>query len=61
MKFLWLGIIKKKKEKNVFVTVLLKILNFFIYGELYTKNDEIIFFRTITCKYLSRNVINGAA
>ena len=51
MEFLCLSIVKGKNE--IFVAVLLKKLNFFIYGEFYTKNDKTIFFRTITCKYMS--------
>ena len=30
--------------------------DFFIYGEFYTKNYKTIFFRTITCRCMSRNV-----
>ena len=37
-------------EKEIFEAVLLKNVNFFIYGEFYTKNYETIFIRTITCK-----------
>ena len=59
MKFLCLSIVKRKNE--IFVAVLLKNLNFFIYGEFYTKNYKPIFFRTVTCKCMSRNVVNGAA
>ena len=44
MEFLCLGIVKKKNEKEIFIAVLLKILNFFIYGEFYTKNYKTIFF-----------------
>ena len=53
--------VKKKNEKEIFIAVLLKNLNFFIYGEFYIKNYRTIFFRTITCKYMSRNVVHGAA
>ena len=44
MEFLCLGIVKKKNEKEIFIAVFLKILNFFIYGEFYTKNYKTIFF-----------------
>ena len=59
MEFLCLGIVKRKNE--IFVAVLLKNLNFLIYGEFYTKNYKTTFFRTITYKYMSQNVVNGAA
>ena len=61
MEFLCLGIVKKKNEKEIFITVLLKNSNFFIFDEFYTKNYKTTFYRTITCKYMSRNVVNGAA
>ena len=59
MEFLCLSIVKRKNE--IFIAVLLKNLNFFIYVEFYTKNYKTIFFRTIAFKYMSRNVVNGAA
>ena len=42
MEFLCLGIVKKN-EKEIFIAVLLKNLNFFIYGEFYAKNYKTIF------------------
>ena len=44
MEFLYLGIVKKKNEKEIFIVIILKNLNFFIHGEFYTKNYKIIFF-----------------
>ena len=43
MEFLYLGIVKKKNEKEVFIAVLLENLNFFMYGEFYTQNYKTIF------------------
>ena len=37
MEFLCLGIVKKKNEKEIFIAVLLKNLNFFIYGQFIQK------------------------
>ena len=37
MEFLCLGVVKKKNEKEFFIPLLLKNLNFFIYGEFDTK------------------------
>ena len=60
MKFLYLGIVKKKNEKEIFIAVLLKNLNFFIQWILH-KNYKTVFFCTVTCKYMSQTVVNGAA
>ena len=43
MEFLYLGIVKKKNEKEIFIAVLLENLNFFMYGEFYTQNYKTIF------------------
>ena len=43
MEFPCLGIVKEKNGKEIFIAVLLKNSNFFIYGEFYTKNYKIIF------------------
>ena len=56
-----MGVVKQKNEKKFFIALLLKNLNFFIYGEFDTKNYETMFFCRILCKYMSRNVVNGAA
>ena len=56
MAFLCLGIVKKKNEKQIFIAVLLKSLNSFIYDEFYTKNYKTIFFGTIAWKYTFRDV-----
>ena len=44
MEFLCLGNEKKKNEKEIFIAVLLKNLNFFKNGEFYTKKTIKQFF-----------------
>ena len=51
----------RKEEKWDFYSCSFEKFEFFIYVEFYTKNYKTIFFRTIACKYMSRNVVNGAA
>ena len=54
MKFLYLGIVKKKNEKEIFIAVLLKNLNFFIQWILH-KNYKTVFFAQLhvsTCPKL---------
>ena len=43
MEFLCLGIVKKKNEKEIFIAFFRKNLNFFIYGDFYTKDYKTIF------------------
>ena len=61
MEFLCLGIVKKKNEKRDFYSCSFENFEFFYIWWILYKNYKTVFFSTITCKYMSRNVVNGAA